>query len=194
MNPQRALLLVGVFASCLVAATQHVGSWHVSPLSLDIAPNPAITSRKAAQSLVDKVSVTLVPTAVPTAIPTQEAPQPVISTPLPTAAFAKVSTLAPAYGPGTIQAKILSVFGSGWLGSQALCIAKAESNFRPDATGHNPNGSTDRGVFQINNFAHPNVSNAQAYDPDFNISYAHDMRLSWGSWAAWTTRSKCGVN
>ncbi|MGI8482983.1 MAG: transglycosylase SLT domain-containing protein [Thermomicrobiales bacterium] len=194
MNPQRALVMVGVFSSCLVAATQYVGSWHVSPLSLDIAPDPFIASHKAAQSLVETVTVTLVPTAIPTAIPTQAPSQPVVSTPQPTATVSKIATLAPSYGPGTIQAKILSVFGSGWLGSQALCIAKAESNFRPDATGHNPNGSTDRGVFQINNFAHPNVSNAQAYDPDFNISYAHDMRLSWGSWAAWATRSKCGVN
>ena len=47
-----------------------------------------------------------------------------------------------------------------------------ESSFNPTAKHVNPSGSVDRGIAQINNVAHPSVTNAQAYNPTYAISWA----------------------
>lgn len=97
------------------------------------------------------------------------------------------------YPAGSIEAKILDKFGTGKLGQEALCIAKNESGFRPDALYVNKTGSRDRGVFQINDKYHPHVTDAQAYDVDFSIKYAYKLRMDWGNWNAWMARTKCGL-
>lgn len=128
----------------------------------------------------------MVPTAIPTELPkAAPAPQAVMSV-------------------GEVQAEIVRVFGSGWLGQQALCIAKNESGFQEKVAGPkrwingvlhigNTDGSVDRGIFQLNNRWHPNVSDAQAYNAKFNIQYAYKVRMSWGNWNAWMARTKCGL-
>lgn len=53
-------------------------------------------------------------------------------------------------------------------------VLQTESGFNPQATGVNPGPprSVDRGIAQINNVAYPQISNAEAYNPQFAIPYA----------------------
>ena len=51
-------------------------------------------------------------------------------------------------------------------------LLQQESGFIPTAVNTNANGSLDRGIAQINSAAHPNVSDAQAYDPAYAIPWA----------------------
>jgi len=83
------------------------------------------------------------------------------------------------------------VFGSGWLGNQALCIAKAESGLRANATHLNSNGTWDVGLMQLNDVH--GYSWNQRLDPDFNLEAAYKIRMSWGNWSAWSSRHKCGL-
>ena len=46
----------------------------------------------------------------------------------------------------------------------AVAIAKAESNLNPKAHNVNRNGTVDRGLWQINNKYHPEVSDECAYN------------------------------
>jgi len=67
--------------------------------------------------------------------------------------------------------------------SLALAVAEAESSFNPSATHSNANNSIDRGLYQINNLYHPEVSEAQAFDPKFSAQFFCDAvnkgNLSW---------------
>lgn len=53
----------------------------------------------------------------------------------------------------------------------AVRVAKAESNLDPLAKHKNPDGSLDRGLYQINNKWHPEVSDSEAYDPTFAAQF-----------------------
>lgn len=53
----------------------------------------------------------------------------------------------------------------------AVRVAKAESNLNPNAKNVNTDGSIDRGLFQINSKWHPDVTDAQAYDPEFSARF-----------------------
>jgi hypothetical protein len=48
---------------------------------------------------------------------------------------------------------------------------KHESSFNPMARHVNTDGSVDRGIAQINDKAHPEISDSQAYDPQFAIDW-----------------------
>ncbi len=48
---------------------------------------------------------------------------------------------------------------------------EVESRWNPNAAGHNKGGSVDRGIAQINSVAHPEITDAQAYDPAFAIPW-----------------------
>lgn len=68
----------------------------------------------------------------------------------------------------------------------ALAIMEAESSCNPDAANFNTNGSTDRGLFQVNSVhlskvAHP----AQLFDPATNIRVAYSVYQGSG-WEAWS--------
>jgi hypothetical protein len=75
----------------------------------------------------------------------------------------------------------------------ALAVAWAESGLNTDATGTNPGprpgtvASRDRGLWQINDAAHPDVTDACAYDA--TCSSQAMMRISNGgtNWNPWTT-------
>jgi hypothetical protein len=73
-----------------------------------------------------------------------------------------------------------------------LCIrvAKCESSLNPNAKNINTGGSTDRGLFQINDKYHPEVSDAQAYDPMFATQFFcrafKNKNLSW-----WSASKSC---
>lgn len=47
----------------------------------------------------------------------------------------------------------------------AVAVAKCESSLNPQAVNINKDGSVDRGLFQINGKYHPEISEADAFDP-----------------------------
>lgn len=80
-------------------------------------------------------------------------------------------------------------FSSGASQATALSVIAAESGRDPAARHVNDDGSVDRGLWQINNRAHPDVTDAQAYDPVEATKAA--FRISSGGtrfapWAAFT--------
>src|SRR5215469_3425561 len=69
----------------------------------------------------------------------------------------------------------------------AVAIAMAESALNPNATNVNTDGSVDRGLWQINNAAHPDVSDSSAFNP---VTAAQGMlSISNGgtNWEPWVT-------
>jgi hypothetical protein len=72
----------------------------------------------------------------------------------------------------------------------AVKIAKCESSLNPLAKNINSPDSIDRGIFQINSKYHPEVSEAQAYDPEFSARFfcqaVKDGHIDW-----WDNSKKC---
>ena len=72
----------------------------------------------------------------------------------------------------------------------AVAIAMAESGLNPNATNVNTDGSVDRGLWQINNAAHPDVSDSSAFNP---VTAAQDMLsisdggTNWNPWVTYQT-------
>lgn len=73
-------------------------------------------------------------------------------------------------------------------------IAMAESGGDPNATHVNPDGSRDRGLFQINDKAWPGISDACAYDPVCSARQTAAIRKGQGldAWATWENGSAEG--
>lgn len=69
----------------------------------------------------------------------------------------------------------------------AVSIAMAESSCNPSATNINTNGSEDRGLWQINNFAWPNVSDACAFQVQCNADAAWNISNHGADWGPWST-------
>jgi peptidoglycan hydrolase-like protein with peptidoglycan-binding domain len=75
----------------------------------------------------------------------------------------------------------------------AVAVALAESSCRPSASNTNgptagcPNGSTDRGLWQINNCYHPSVTNTCAYNAACNARAAYSISSSGSNWQPWST-------
>ncbi|HEY4024294.1 MAG TPA: RICIN domain-containing protein [Pseudonocardiaceae bacterium] len=69
----------------------------------------------------------------------------------------------------------------------AVAIAMAESSCNPSATNINSNGSEDRGLWQINNAAWPNVSNACAFQVQCNADAAFNISNRGSDWNPWST-------
>jgi hypothetical protein len=80
---------------------------------------------------------------------------------------------------------------AGFSGSgQAIivAIAQAESGGNTQALNcNNPGGTCDRGVLQINNFFHPDVSDSCAYDPACAFQRAYQISNSGTVFSQWTT-------
>lgn len=85
--------------------------------------------------------------------------------------------------------------GAGWPSSQlvtAVAVALAESWCTATAYHDNgptsgcPNGSRDRGAWQINNCYHAWVSDSCAYNLSCNADAAYTI-YTWSGWGAWTT-------
>lgn len=85
-------------------------------------------------------------------------------------------------------------YRAGWIDADklltAISVCIAESNGYPDARHVNPDGSIDRGLWQINDRSHSGVSDAEAYDPIQATAYARqlyeDHSNSFRAWAAYT--------
>lgn len=75
----------------------------------------------------------------------------------------------------------------------ATAIALAESGGNTEAQGQNgptdgcPNGSLDRGLFQINNCYHPDVSDLCAYNPQCNADKAYAISNNGVNFHPWST-------
>jgi hypothetical protein len=75
----------------------------------------------------------------------------------------------------------------------AFRVAKCESNLNPKAIGTNTDGSRDRGLYQINDKWHPDVTDDQAFDAEFSIRFfckaIREGHLSWwdASKSCWNT-------
>ncbi len=68
----------------------------------------------------------------------------------------------------------------------AVAVALAESGGRTDAVGTNVTGSKDRGLWQINNRAHPDVSDAEALNPLSNAKAAYKISSGGKNWRPWS--------
>jgi hypothetical protein len=75
----------------------------------------------------------------------------------------------------------------------AVAVALAESSCNPNAQNVNgptsgcPNGSVDRGLWQINNCYHPDVSDACAYNAMCNAIAAYQISNGGTNWKPWAT-------
>lgn len=80
-------------------------------------------------------------------------------------------------------------FAGGTSQATGIAIIAAESGRDPAATHVNTDGSVDRGLWQINSKAHPEVTDAQAFDPvqatvaAFTIS---DKGTNYSPWSTYT--------
>lgn len=69
----------------------------------------------------------------------------------------------------------------------AVSIAMAESSCNPSATNINTDGSEDRGLWQINNVFHSEVSNACAFQVQCNADAAWNISGHGSNWSPWST-------
>ena len=75
----------------------------------------------------------------------------------------------------------------------AVAVGLAESSCNPSAQGVNgptsgcPNGSVDRGLWQINNCYHSEVSDSCAYQVQCNADAAFNISASGHDWTPWST-------
>lgn len=73
----------------------------------------------------------------------------------------------------------------------ALAVALAESGGKPGAVGHNTNGSSDWGLWQINDKAHPEMfseGDTRWADPVSNRDMAFKVwQQAGGKWTPWST-------
>lgn len=74
-----------------------------------------------------------------------------------------------------------------WDTKVAYAICMAESGGNPNAVGYNTNGTTDKGLMQINSVHVPHlISDAERLDPEANVKAAYSIYLGSG-WSAWST-------
>jgi hypothetical protein len=69
----------------------------------------------------------------------------------------------------------------------AVAVAMAESSCNPDAVYTNPGGCRDRGLWQIDDCAHPNVSDACAFQIQCDADAAWTISSEGTSWTPWST-------
>lgn len=69
----------------------------------------------------------------------------------------------------------------------AVAVALAESDGWSKAVLVNENCTTDRGLWQINDYWHPEVTEAQAFDPKRNAAVAFQIFIDSGDWTPWST-------
>lgn len=80
-------------------------------------------------------------------------------------------------------------FTSGTAAATGLSVVAAESGRDPAARHVNDDGSVDRGLWQINDRAHPDVTDDEAYDPWLSTKAAFLISkggTSFHPWAAFT--------
>lgn len=91
-------------------------------------------------------------------------------------------------------------YEAGWIDADKLLIAVsvclAEGNGYARALHVNDDGSVDRGLWQLNDRAHPNVSDEAAFDPQRATMIARGIYMdrdnTFNAWAAYTNGSYKG--
>ena len=91
-------------------------------------------------------------------------------------------------------------YNAKWIDADRLFIAVAvciaESNGYTEATHVNADGSTDRGLWQINNKAHPEMTDADCFDPVKATAYARKVyegrSNTFTAWAAFNNGAYLG--
>lgn len=72
----------------------------------------------------------------------------------------------------------------------AVRVARCESGLKPNAVNINTTGSKDRGLFQWNDFYHPEVTDAMAFDPTVATElYCKAIKEGHLSW--WNASKEC---
>ncbi len=105
---------------------------------------------------------------------------------------------APATAASSSAADLCAKVGSqaGFSGNglvTAVAVGMAESGCSPTASNSNgptkgcPNGSVDRGLWQINSCYHPTVSKNCAYDAQCNANAAYRISSGGSNWQPWVT-------
>jgi hypothetical protein len=74
----------------------------------------------------------------------------------------------------------------------AVAVGLAESSCNPSAVYTNPNGCRDRGLWQIDNCAWPNVSDACAFQAQCNADAAFNISGHGYDWCPWSTYAPNG--
>ena len=69
-------------------------------------------------------------------------------------------------------------------------IALCESQLDPEAINVNKNGTRDRGLFQINDYWWPNISDEQAFDPECSTRWAC-KQVRAGGLRLWSSSKQC---
>jgi hypothetical protein len=103
--------------------------------------------------------------------------------------------LSQASSPANLCAQVGLAAGFSESGNlvTAVAVGMAESNCNPFAQYVNgptpgcPNGSVDRGLWQINNCYHPEVSDACAYAAQCNANAAYTISSQGTNWTPWAT-------
>lgn len=97
--------------------------------------------------------------------------------------------LRPALSAADVTAIAKAVGFSGASLQTIVAICKAESGFIPNATNVNSDAyrSIDRGLSQINNHWHPDVTDAQAFDPTGNLTAAWKISQFGTNFSPWAT-------
>ena len=72
----------------------------------------------------------------------------------------------------------------------AVKVAKCESGLNPNARNINKSGSIDRGLYQWNNFYHPEITDAMAYDP-YLATQAFCKAIREGHISWWNASKQC---
>jgi hypothetical protein len=102
---------------------------------------------------------------------------------------AGVTFAAPAHAAGDIDLCVTVGRAAGFTGDnfvKAVAVAMAESGCNPLARGVN-SGSIDRGLWQINDFYHSEVTDACAYDAQCNANAAYRISDHGSDWTPWST-------
>ncbi|GAB1510924.1 FG-GAP-like repeat-containing protein [Actinophytocola sp. KF-1] len=107
-------------------------------------------------------------------------------------AAACVTFAAPAQAAGDIDLCVSVGRAAGFAGENlvtAVAVAMAESGCDPKATGYNdgPPASVDRGLWQINDYWHDEVTDACAYDAACNARAAYRISDGGDDWTPWAT-------
>ena len=92
---------------------------------------------------------------------------------------------------GTSGSKVASYWksagGSSSTCQTAVAVANPESNFDCSATYTNTGGSIDRGLWQINDYWHPEISDSCAFDCQCNANGAYSISSGGKDWTPWAT-------
>lgn len=78
-------------------------------------------------------------------------------------------------------------FPAGTSQLHGVAIIAAESGRNPDARHVNTDGSVDRGLWQINDKAHPGIPDLCAYDPVCATKQALHISSGGSDYTAWST-------